>query len=78
MIELYENTGARRQLTITGLSLTGAGPEPDAVTMTAVPTDVKEDSSRDAQPSDRSLRADPSRVPVACPMERRTTGNHGY
>jgi len=44
VIELYENTGARRQLTITGISLTGAGPEPDAVTMTAVPTDVKEDS----------------------------------
>jgi hypothetical protein len=43
VIELYENTGARRQLTITGISLTGAGPEPDAV-MTAVPTDVKEDS----------------------------------
>ena len=44
MIELYENTGARRQLTITGISLTGAGPEPDADTLTAVPTDVKEDS----------------------------------
>jgi hypothetical protein len=25
VIELYENTGARRQLTITGISLTGAG-----------------------------------------------------
>ena len=44
MIELYENTGARRQLTITGISLTRTGPEPDAVTMTAVATDVKEDS----------------------------------
>ena len=44
MIELYENTGARRQLTITGISLTGAGPESDADTLTAVPTDVKEDS----------------------------------
>jgi hypothetical protein len=32
VIELYENTGARRQLTITGISLTGAGPEPDAMT----------------------------------------------
>jgi hypothetical protein len=44
VIELYENTRARRQPAITGISLTGAGPEPDAGAMTAAPTDAKEDS----------------------------------
>jgi hypothetical protein len=44
VIELHENTGARRQLTITGISPTRADPEPGAVTMTPVPAEVKEDS----------------------------------
>jgi hypothetical protein len=37
VIELHENTGARRLLMVSGISFTGTGDTPDGVTMTVVP-----------------------------------------
>jgi hypothetical protein len=37
VVELYEGTGTRRPLIVTGISFTGAGNVPDAVTMTVTP-----------------------------------------
>jgi hypothetical protein len=39
VVELYDNTGARRRLMVTGISFTGDGDMPDAVTMTVTPAD---------------------------------------
>jgi hypothetical protein len=37
VVELYDSTGARRRLAVTGISFTGDGEMPSAVTMTVTP-----------------------------------------
>ena len=40
VVELYDNTGGRRRLTVTGISFTGSSEIPDAVTITVVTADL--------------------------------------
>jgi len=37
VVELYDGAGVRQQLVVTGISFTGNGAAPDAVTMTVIP-----------------------------------------